>query len=81
MGKDGPLSLLSQVCRRSLAVGTLEGVSGARPYCTDDGVGLRYRGTELVEAVSDVPGKSAYIVRRSGDEAVEERLEPRLLPG
>ncbi|MFI6316729.1 potassium-transporting ATPase subunit C [Nonomuraea sp. NPDC050556] len=32
-------SLLTQVCARSKAVGELEGVSGARPYCTDDGVG------------------------------------------
>ena len=32
-------SLLTQVCGRSLAVGELEGVSGARPYCTPDGVG------------------------------------------
>jgi K+-transporting ATPase ATPase C chain len=32
-------SLLTQVCARSFAVGTLEGVSGARPYCTADGVG------------------------------------------
>ncbi len=32
-------SLLTQVCTRSLAVGTLEGVSGARPFCTPDGVG------------------------------------------
>ena len=35
----GKPSLLSQVCARSLAVGTLDGVSGARPYCTTDGVG------------------------------------------
>ncbi|GAA4079767.1 potassium-transporting ATPase subunit C [Nonomuraea soli] len=32
-------SLLTQVCARSRAVGELEGVSGARPYCTGDGVG------------------------------------------
>jgi K+-transporting ATPase ATPase C chain len=32
-------SLLTQVCSRSLAVGTLEGVDGSRPYCTADGVG------------------------------------------
>jgi K+-transporting ATPase ATPase C chain len=32
-------SLLTQVCSRSAAVGTLEGVSGARPFCTPDGVG------------------------------------------
>ena len=48
-------------------------------HCTDDGVGLVYRGTELVEAVSEVDGKGAYIVTRDGDIAVEERLEPRRL--
>ncbi len=35
----GKPSLLTQVCARSLAIGTLEGVSGARPYCTSNGVG------------------------------------------
>jgi K+-transporting ATPase ATPase C chain len=35
----GAQSLLTQVCARSLAVGRLERVSGARPYCTSDGVG------------------------------------------
>jgi potassium-transporting ATPase KdpC subunit len=38
-GDGSAPSLLSQVCARSLAVGTLEGVSGARPYCTASGVG------------------------------------------
>lgn len=36
---EGKQSLLTQVCARSKAVGELEGVSGARPFCTDDGVG------------------------------------------
>ncbi|MGW1760040.1 Type 1 glutamine amidotransferase-like domain-containing protein [Streptomyces mirabilis] len=49
-------------------------------HCTDDGVGLVYRDTELVETVSETPGKGAYVVRREGDRAVEERVEPRLLP-
>lgn len=49
-------------------------------HCTDDGVGLVYRGTELVEAVAEVAGKGAYLVARDGDSAVEERMEPRLLP-
>lgn len=31
--------LLTQVCTRSKAVADLEGVSGARPFCTGDGVG------------------------------------------
>ncbi|MGC5562726.1 Type 1 glutamine amidotransferase-like domain-containing protein [Streptomyces sp. FR-108] len=50
-------------------------------HCTDDGVGLVYRGTELVEAVAEVGGKGAYVVTREGDTAAEERLEPRRLPG
>lgn len=56
---------------------------GALPagYATDDGVGLYYRGTELVEAVSEIRGKGAYSVRRVDGAAVEERIEPRLLPG
>lgn len=49
-------------------------------HCTDDGVGLVYRGTELVEAVSEQKGKGAYIVRKEGDQVIEDRLEPRLLP-
>lgn len=36
---DSSQSLLTQVCSRSVAVGTLEGVDGGRPYCTSDGVG------------------------------------------
>jgi K+-transporting ATPase ATPase C chain len=35
----GSHSLLSEVCARSRDVGSLEGVDGRRPFCTDDGVG------------------------------------------
>jgi peptidase E len=59
---------------RLVADGTL-----GTTHCTDDGVGMLYRGTELVEAVTEQPGKGAYIVSRDGDHAVEERLETRLL--
>jgi K+-transporting ATPase ATPase C chain len=38
-GDDSRPALLSQVCTRSLQVGQLEGVSGARPYCTSGGLG------------------------------------------
>ena len=48
-------------------------------YATDDGVGLVFRGTELVEAVADRPGVAAYSVRRDPAGAVEERIEPRPL--
>ncbi|MGO9584117.1 MAG: Type 1 glutamine amidotransferase-like domain-containing protein [Acidimicrobiales bacterium] len=50
-------------------------------YATEDGVGLVYRGTDLVEAVTEIRGKTAFSVHRSGDLAVEERIEPRSLPG
>jgi peptidase E len=50
-------------------------------YATDDGVGLVYEGTELVEAVADRPGVAAYRVERTADgTANESRIEPRLLP-
>ncbi len=48
-------------------------------YCTDDGVGLHFRGTTLVEAVTEVAGKGAYVVRSESGRAVEERIEPRTL--
>ncbi len=53
-----------------------------RTYCTDDGVGLVYRGTEMVEAVTELPGKGAYLVERDDDACLstEERLPVRQLP-
>ncbi|WP_375483549.1 Type 1 glutamine amidotransferase-like domain-containing protein [uncultured Jatrophihabitans sp.] len=49
-------------------------------YATDDGVGLLYRGTELVEAVTEQDGKGAYFVERGDDgRAVETRIDPRQL--
>ena len=49
-------------------------------HATDDGVGLVYEGTELVEAVADRPGVAAYVVERQDDGTVTEtRIEPRLL--
>ncbi|HCB05667.1 MAG TPA: peptidase E [Nocardioides sp.] len=56
--------------------------SGELPtvHATDDGVGLVYDGTDLVEAVADRPGVAAYVVERQDDGTVTEiRLEPRLL--
>lgn len=49
-------------------------------YCTDDGVGLLYRGTRLDGAVTERAGRSAWhVTRGDGSTAQEERLEPRLL--
>jgi peptidase E len=50
-------------------------------YATDDGTGLLYRGTQMVETLSEVKGKGTYRVTRDGDKAREERIEPRVLPG
>jgi dipeptidase E len=52
-----------------VAAGFPEGIAA------DDGVALRYEGTELAEIVSAREGAAAYRVARSG----EERLDARLL--
>ncbi|MDO0975148.1 potassium-transporting ATPase subunit C [Mycolicibacterium frederiksbergense] len=50
-------SLLTDVCSRSLAAGELDGVSGARPFCTDSGVGavLSVLGTRDVRGIVTDP--------------------------
>ena len=59
--------------------------SGELPagYATDDGVGVHYRGTEFVEAVSDRPDAYAWRVEPavSGNDAgvLETRITPRRL--
>jgi hypothetical protein len=68
--------------RRPLLHGLVADGTLPTSYATDDGVGLSYEGTELVEAVADRPGAAAYKVERGADgQAVETRIEPRLLPG
>ncbi|WP_328771871.1 peptidase E [Streptomyces sp. NBC_00286] len=66
--------------RRPLVHRLVAGGTLPTTHCTDDGVGLVYRGTELTEAVTELPGKGAYIVKRDGDSAAEERIDPRRLP-
>ena len=56
--------------------------SGALPagYATEDGVGLRYAGTELAEAVTILPGKHAWHVAPDGAGGyTERRIVPRLV--
>ncbi len=50
-------------------------------YCTDDGAGLVYRGTTLVEVVAERPGARGYVVERDpgSGQAVEQALDARLL--
>lgn len=48
-------------------------------YATEDGVGLRYEGTALAEAVTEIPGKRAFSVMRVDEDVVESPLPTRLL--
>jgi peptidase E len=49
-------------------------------YASDDGAGLVFEGTELVDCIAEVEGASAWEVRRLDDGSVEEtRLPTRLL--
>jgi len=61
--------------QRLIADGTLPA-----GYATDDGVGVLYRGTEMVEALTEVDGKAAYLVEPGPDgTAVETPLDTRLI--
>lgn len=74
-GDSGSLSLLSQVCDRSQAVGALEGVDGRRPDCTADGIGavlsVIHRGgptgpvTRVVSVNQECPARP-FIARYDG---------------
>ena len=48
-------------------------------YATENGTGLVFFGTELVEAFTEVPGKLAYSLTRDGAATREEALDTRLL--
>jgi peptidase E len=48
-------------------------------HAADDGVGLHFTGTTLIEAVTERPAAAAYRVERVGNEIVETRLPARLL--
>jgi len=49
-------------------------------FATDDGTALHYAGTELVESVTDLPGKSAWRIESNGAGGIREtRLPTRLL--
>jgi len=48
-------------------------------YATENGTGLVYFGTELVDAFTEVEGKLAYSLTREGAVTRETALETRLL--
>jgi peptidase E len=57
--------------RRLVADGTLP-----TGHATDDGAGLLYRGTELVEALAERPGAGAYRVEADGSGGAVETVLP-----
>ncbi|WP_200827616.1 potassium-transporting ATPase subunit C [Thermomonospora echinospora] len=63
---EGRQSLLTQVCERSKAVGELEGVSGARPYCTPDGVGAVLKVFGARAADGSVPKPTRVVSANQG---------------
>lgn len=69
----------SEARRRPLIHSMVESGELAETHCTNDGVGLLYRGTKLVEAVTETEKRGAYIVRNVDGTVTEERLEPRFL--
>lgn len=69
----------SEPRRRPLLQGLVGDGTLPEAYATDDGVGLVYEGTDLVDVLAEVDGKGAYHLTRGPESAVEERLEPRLL--
>ena len=62
---DAKPGLLTTVCTRSKAVGELEGVDGARPFCTGEGVGA-------VLAVIGPRDASGHVVRPTAVISVNE---------
>ncbi len=70
----------SEAQRRPLVQRLVAGGSLPLTYATDDGVALHYVGTDLAEAVAELPGKSAWrIEAATGAGMTETRLPTRLL--
>ena len=70
----------SEAGRRPLVHAAVADGKLPETHCTDDGVGLLYRGTTLVEAVAERGSGKGYRVVKQGDGVVEEVLETRRLP-
>jgi peptidase E len=69
----------SEPARRPVYLGAVARGEIPGGYAIEDGVGLRFAGAELVEAVASRPGGRAFRVERAGDDAVETPLAVRYL--
>jgi peptidase E len=70
----------SEAGRRPLVHSAVAAGKLPETHCTDDGVGLLYRGTTLIEAVAERPNVNGYRVVKRGDGVSEEVLDTRRLP-
>lgn len=70
----------SEARRRPLYQSLVQDGTLPAGYASDDGVGLLYRGSEMVEVVAERDGAFGWHVESGADSAVETRLEPRRLP-
>lgn len=73
---SGKPALLSQVCTRSLAVGTLEHVDGSRPFCTPGGLGA------VLAVFWSGPGYAGHITRvvSTNEECAAKPSDPPVVP-
>jgi peptidase E len=69
----------SEAARRPLLHSAVADGTLPTSYATDNGVGLLYEDTQLIEALSDRDGPSAYRIERHGEDVVETRLAPRVV--
>lgn len=70
----------SEAARRPLVHKLVGDRTLPRTYCSDDGVGLLYRGERFTAAFTETAGKCAYVVERSADgQVIEERIDAELL--
>jgi peptidase E len=69
----------SEQQRRPLFQSLVQSRVLASGFATDDGAGLLYRGTELVEVVAEEDDKAGYRVEPGEEAVVETRLDTRRL--
>lgn len=66
--------------RRQLIGEMVQDGTFTEAYSSENGIGLVYRGTELVEVVSDREDVYGWHTKLEDGRAVEDRLTPRRLP-
>ena len=69
----------SEATRRASYLGWVQSGALMPGLAIDDGVALRFQGTELVEVVASDPAAAAYQVTPGDDQAIETHMQPALV--